>query len=243
MRTLLFIAAIALGGAAHGQQVDTLSMGPSGTKWVGQTGDALRDRCERTRTCRHRYDRWTNSYYRVLHETHGGRPAHNRSIGAEAMREERRAEKRRERSAGRHQERRAERREERRAERREGRRERENEWEHRDEARERGEFCKNNVVRVVGTEHQTESAAKEAAIRQWQATVRYDYGEKYLDIENARHMRWRCDRSGTNETVAGRVESAVTGGAGYSKRCIVSAVPCLMPLHRSDKEYSGGAHH
>jgi type IV secretory pathway component VirB8 len=107
---------------------------------------------------------------------------------------------------------------------------------------EHGEFCKYDVVRVVGVEHATEAAAKEAAIRQWQATVRYDYGERYLDIDNARHMRWRCDRSGTNETVAGRVESAVTGGAGYLKRCIVSAVPCMMPLHRTDKE-EGGARH
>lgn len=237
MRTLFFIAAIALAGAAHGQQVDTLSVGPGGTRWVGHTGSALRNRCERTHSCSgYRYDRWTNSYYRVLHQKYYGRPAYDRPDYAQERREERREARREERRDWRREERRAERREEW----REGRREREDEWERRDERYERGEFCKNDVVRVVGTEHQTETAAKDAAIRQWQATSRYDYGERYMDIENARHMRWRCDRSGTNETVAGRVESAITGGAGFLRRCIVSAVPCRMPLHRNDKEEPGG---
>jgi len=249
MRTFFIAAAVALAGAAHGQQVHTPFVGPSGTRGVGHTGDALRNRCEHTRTCwRYRYDRWTNSHYRVLHEQYYGRPAYNRPIYAQVRRDESREERLNERRdvgrEERREERRAERREERRAERREewreGRRGREDEWERRDEGRERGESCKIDVVRVVGTEHQTETAAKDAAIRQWQATARYDYGERYMDIDNARHMRWRCDRSGTNESVAGRVESAVTAGGGYLRRCIVSAVPCRMPLHRNDKEEPGG---
>jgi len=108
--------------------------------------------------------------------------------------------------------------------------------ERREAALDRGEYCKPEVVRVVGSEHLTENGAKEAAIRQWQATVRYDHGEKYLDIGNAREMRFRCDRSGTNETVAGRVGEAVSGGTGYLKRCIVEAIPCRTPMHRDEKE-------
>jgi hypothetical protein len=230
----------------------------------------LRARCEHTHTCwRYRYDRWTNSYYRVVHQGYYGTPEYRRGIYArdrreerrdarqEERREERRDVRREERREERAEERRDVRREERREERRdvrreerrderrdfrrEGRREREEEWERRDESLERGEFCKDEVVRVVGVEHVTEAGAKEAAIRQWQATVRYDYGERYLDIENARQMRWRCDRSGTNESLAGRVGEAVTGGSGYLKRCIVMAVPCMTPLHKSDKEEQSGS--
>jgi hypothetical protein len=253
MRSLFIATAIAVSGIAHAQEVDTLFAGPGGTRWVGQTGDVLRARCEHTHTCwRYRYDRWTNSYYRVVHQRYYGTPEYRRPIYAQerreerrdARREERREERRDVRREERHEERRdwrEARREERRDLRRDRRREREDDWERRDESLERGEFCKDEVVRVVGVEHVTEAGAKEAAIRQWQATVRYDFGERYLDIENARHMRWRCDRSGTNESIAGRVGEAVTGGAGYLKRCIVMAVPCMTPLHKNDKEEQSGS--
>lgn len=109
-------------------------------------------------------------------------------------------------------------------------------WERRDAGSERGVNCKDSLVRVVGTEHLTEAAAKDAAVRQWQAAVRYDHGERFLNIDNSRQMRWRCDRSGTNETVAGRVGEAVSGGSAYLKRCVVIARPCMMPVSRADKD-------
>jgi hypothetical protein len=253
MRSLFFVTVIAVSGIAHAQEVDTLFAGPGGTRWVGKTGDVLRDRCEHTQTCwRYRYDRWTNSYYRVIQQKYYGTPEYRRAFypherreerrdGREERREERRDLRREERREERRDLRREVRREERRDLRRDARREREDDWERRDESLERGEFCKDEVVRVVGVEHVTEAGAKEAAIRQWQATVRYDYGERYLDIDNARRMRWRCDRSGTNESLAGRVGEAVTGGSGFLKRCIVMAVPCMTPLHKSDKEEPSGS--
>jgi hypothetical protein len=113
-------------------------------------------------------------------------------------------------------------------------------WERRDERLEHGVHCKDEVVRVVGGEHATMDAAKNAATRQWQSAVRYDHGEKFMDLDNARGMRWRCDRSSTNESIAGRVGEAVGGalssGGGFLKRCVISARPCLVGTHRDGEE-------
>ncbi len=109
-------------------------------------------------------------------------------------------------------------------------------WERRDASLERGEHCKPEMVRVVGGLHLTKDGAVNDAVRQWQSTVRYDHGERYMDIENARSYRWRCDRAGTNETLAGRVGEAISGGAGFQRRCVVIAVPCRMPLIKGEKD-------
>lgn len=116
------------------------------------------------------------------------------------------------------------------------RREAEDAWERRDPSQERGINCKDDVVRVVGGLHLTKEGALNDAVRQWQSTVRYDSGERYMDIESARGYVWRCDRAGTNETLAGRVGEVLTGGNGFQRRCVVLARPCRMPLIRGDED-------
>lgn len=109
-------------------------------------------------------------------------------------------------------------------------------WERRDPASERGVQCKDNLVRVVGEAHLTQDGALNAAVRQWSATVRYDAGEKFMSIENARAYRWRCDRASTNESTAGKIGEALSGGSAYQRRCVVQAIPCLVPTIRGDKD-------
>ncbi len=109
-------------------------------------------------------------------------------------------------------------------------------WERRDPSVERGEHCKDEMVRVVGGLQLTKEGALNDAVRQWQSTVRYDHGERYMDIESARGYVWRCDRAGTNETLAGRVGEMVTGGSGFQRRCVVTARPCRMPVIKGDKD-------
>lgn len=81
-------------------------------------------------------------------------------------------------------------------------------------------------VRAHGTPHLTEAAAMDAARRHWQAVVRYDFGEKFMNIETAAHIKYRCARAETNETSAGRVAEAVSGGDAWRMRCEVIAHPC-----------------
>ena len=109
-------------------------------------------------------------------------------------------------------------------------------WERRDPASERGASCKDTTVRVVGGAHLTKDGAINDAVRQWQSTVRYDFGERFMDVENARGYRWRCDRASTNESAIGRVGEAVTGGGAFQKRCVVMATPCMQPVQRGDKD-------
>jgi hypothetical protein len=89
----------------------------------------------------------------------------------------------------------------------------------------------------VGEAHLSEKGAMDAAIRQWAASVRYDLGEKFMEIENARHYRWRCDRASTNESTVGKIAEGITGGAaGWQRRCVVIARPCMQPVKRGDKD-------
>ena len=84
-------------------------------------------------------------------------------------------------------------------------------------------------VRAHGTPHVTEDAARAAAQRHWQAIVRYDHGEKYMSIDTAQHVKWRCARAETNETTAGRVAEALTSDA-WRMRCEIVARPCRTEL-------------
>jgi len=84
-------------------------------------------------------------------------------------------------------------------------------------------------IRAHGTPHLTEAEAMQSAKRHWQAIARYDHGEKYMSIDTARHVKFRCARSETNETAAGRLAEAVSGEA-WRMRCEVVAHPCRSEL-------------
>jgi hypothetical protein len=88
----------------------------------------------------------------------------------------------------------------------------------------------------VGVEHLTDDGAKRAAETQWEATIRYDYGEKYANLGNARGMRWRCDKSSVSDTTVGKAVQTITGGAAAYKRCVIVARPCLVGMEREESE-------
>jgi hypothetical protein len=107
-------------------------------------------------------------------------------------------------------------------------------WHWRDRRDEVGERCKDEHVRVVGDTHMTTEGALKAAERHWQATVRYDFGERFMGLDNSRGYRFRCDRAETNESVAGKIAENLTGGEAFRKRCVVVARPCMQPLERGE---------
>lgn len=117
-------------------------------------------------------------------------------------------------------------------------------WERRDPSSEKGVSCKTEVgpIRVIGGKHLTQPGAIKDAVGRWESSIGYDYGEKYMSMENARGYRWRCDKASTNETTLGRVgeniAGAITGGNAdaYYKRCVVIALPCMRPVERGDED-------
>jgi hypothetical protein len=74
-------------------------------------------------------------------------------------------------------------------------------------------------VRGLGTQWIGTSGALEAAKKDWMERVRYDHGESYLDMTNARDFESRCGRTSIGE-VAGQV----------TYRCEIVARPCKAPL-------------
>lgn len=57
------------------------------------------------------------------------------------------------------------------------------------------------MQRNVGEESPHEAEAKDTAVRAWAALVRFHYGEKYMDLNNAREVRFRCTRSSVFEVM------------------------------------------
>ena len=132
---------------------------------------------------------------------------------------------------------REERQTERRAEIREDRRIRdeyrhEKEWDERNPA-DAGVHCHKRET-VVGELAQTVDGALIRGERQFAATARYLWGERYIDLTNARGYKRRCDRISTNETLMGRAAEAVNREVGtdigVQYRCIISAQPCKASM-------------
>jgi hypothetical protein len=74
-------------------------------------------------------------------------------------------------------------------------------------------------VRGLGTQWIGTEGAMEAAKKDWMERVRYDHGESYVDMSNARDFESRCGRVSIGE-IAGQV----------TYRCEVHARPCKPPL-------------
>jgi hypothetical protein len=70
-------------------------------------------------------------------------------------------------------------------------------------------------VRGLGTQWIGTEGAMDAAKKDWMERVRYDYGESYLDLTNAKDFESRCGRVSVGE-VAGQV----------MYRCEIVARPC-----------------
>jgi hypothetical protein len=92
-------------------------------------------------------------------------------------------------------------------------------------------------VEAYSTEANSEDGAWKDAQRNWENTVRAMYGERFLEIGNAKAIEKQCFVSSGNQSVAGRITETVgrvvgssDGGAdGRKHRCRVIARPCQAP--------------
>jgi hypothetical protein len=82
-----------------------------------------------------------------------------------------------------------------------------------------------DVQRGVGTQWVTMDGAEDAARKDWMETVRYDFGEKFMSIDNAKDYEHRCSRS-----------SVGSAAAQMLFRCEVRARPCLAPAAEATKK-------
>jgi hypothetical protein len=81
-------------------------------------------------------------------------------------------------------------------------------------------------VRGLGTQWIGTKGALDAAKKDWMERVRYDHGESFVDMTNAKDFESRCGRVSIGE-VAGQV----------TYRCEIVARPCKAPLKEA-----AGAH-
>ena len=72
--------------------------------------------------------------------------------------------------------------------------------------------------RVVGDERPSRDDAQRAAENSWMGSIRYDFGERYQDINRAKDVRHVCGPSSV---------STVLKTPHY--RCVVEATPCRAP--------------
>jgi hypothetical protein len=72
--------------------------------------------------------------------------------------------------------------------------------------------------RVVGEERTSKAKALKAADDAWMGAVRYDFGERYQDLNHAKDVRHNCDPSSTS-SILKRVHF----------RCVIEATPCRAP--------------
>jgi hypothetical protein len=85
-------------------------------------------------------------------------------------------------------------------------------------------WCR-DTKRVVGSQHLTISGAKNEADKAWIQTIRFHYGEVFMDMSNAKDVKYTCSRSSVGETL----------GQTFN-RCEIEARPCKAPPIQSAEE-------
>jgi hypothetical protein len=95
-------------------------------------------------------------------------------------------------------------------------------------------------VEAYSTEANSDDGAWKDAQRNWENQTRAMYGERWLNVENAKDIERQCWVSSGNQSVAGRVSETVgnmvqratgnDGGLdGRKHRCRIMARPCQAP--------------
>ena len=89
------------------------------------------------------------------------------------------------------------------------------------------------LVKVVGIEAHSEEIARQRAIAQWSAMVRFSAGERYMQFSNSRGKRFMCSIStvpGVGLAAELREGAAnVIGKTSDGIRCQLVAHPCSAP--------------
>ena len=88
-------------------------------------------------------------------------------------------------------------------------------------------------VSVVGDEAKSKDAAELQSRQHWMKQVRFDYGEKFIEIGNARDVFFQCSRS--DFPVTGGKIGATLDAVVHNWRCKLRATPCVTPMAREDK--------
>lgn len=89
----------------------------------------------------------------------------------------------------------------------------------------RGAFC-HPRRRVVGTEQKTREKARFAADDAWMGAIRYDFGERFQDLNYAKDVRHNCDLSS---------KTPFLKSARF--RCVVEATPCRAPAGATEEHF------
>jgi hypothetical protein len=87
----------------------------------------------------------------------------------------------------------------------------------------RGLFC-HPRGRVIGTEQKTREKARYAADDAWMGAMRYDFGERFQDLNYAKDVRHNCDLSS---------KTPFLKSARF--RCVVEATPCRAPAGAAEE--------
>lgn len=82
------------------------------------------------------------------------------------------------------------------------------------------------ALSVVGDASLTHDGAQAQAEQSWIREVRWRYGAVYLDLRNARDIRWRCGQSSVRRI----------GDAPLQQTCEIVARPCRAPLENEDPQ-------
>ena len=111
------------------------------------------------------------------------------------------------------------------------------EWTREDRDEDKRPVCVADYVKVVSTEHTTKDRAMENAKRMWSAAAQWDWGSKYMAVEQASDYREWCGQSNAMDTASGRVNETVShavGKEGVNVRCIIRARPCRARLEEAE---------
>jgi len=93
----------------------------------------------------------------------------------------------------------------------------EREWE--EEQRRTRRRCVDDQVSAKGKQRPTRNLAEASARTAWAEAVRFAHGEQFIDIENARDVRYRCTISSPTLRL---------------RRCELIALPCRPKSDRKD---------
>lgn len=109
-------------------------------------------------------------------------------------------------------------------------------WQYRDAGRGNDDpRCLGRLFFGTGTEATSEENALKSAERSWGALIRYDHGEKWMDLKYAINFSSRCQRSSTGESVTAKITESLTGGSlGILYRCRIWAEPCTAPRSQDE---------
>mgnify|MGYP001571888852 FL=1 len=90
------------------------------------------------------------------------------------------------------------------------------------------------LLAATGEQAQSKENAETKALTAWQGRVRFHYGERFIDIANAKDPRVACSPSSVADTVGGKIQDKLLGVSHY--RCEIAARPCRAEPKRMRRD-------